>query len=84
MSDIKPVYIFALIGVLFLVLFVKLGNPYRKYSTEKYWINATVEVAKTVPQEALAKGNKNGPVIAWAAIGASDVEVLNVLVERGG
>lgn len=83
MSNIKPVYLFALVAVLLLVAFIKINNPHRKYSTKDYWQGATIETAREVPEEALKFGNENGPVIAWAAIGSSNTKVLGVLVERG-
>ena len=42
-----------------------------------------IETAENVPEEALIYGNKNGPVLAWAALGSSNIKVLGVLVDRG-
>lgn len=83
MSNIKPIYIFALIGVLLFLAYIKISNPYQKYSTQNYWRGATIETAEQVPEEALRWGNKNGPVLAPAAMAASNIEILRVLVDRG-
>ena len=79
---IKPVYLLAFLAVLVLAL-IRLSNPYRSISTAEYWQNATVVEARAIPQIALAPGNLNGPVLMWAAMGAIDPAVLQVLVERG-
>jgi ankyrin repeat protein len=73
----------ALALVIALALYVKLSNPYRKYSTQQYWATATVADVADVPQKALAPGNRNGGVLMWAAMGARDPQILRRLVERG-
>ncbi|NOQ14018.1 MAG: hypothetical protein GQ583_05995 [Methyloprofundus sp.] len=83
MKSIKPIYIVALVSVILLVVFIKINNPYRDYSTKKYWENSTLESVNRVPEEALKSGNKNGPVLMWAAMSTSDTEVIKELVSRG-
>lgn len=83
MSNVKPAYIVALIAVLLLVIFIKVTNPHRKYSTREFWENASLESISMIPDEAIKPGNRNGPVLMWAAIGTKDPSVLSALVERG-
>jgi len=83
MKSIKPMYLVALVSVILLVAFIKINNPYRDYSTKKYWENSTLESVNKVPDEALKSGNKNGPVLMWAAMSSSDTEVIKALVSRG-
>jgi ankyrin repeat protein len=83
MGGVKPVYVLALIGVLILAIFIQLSNPYRKYSTHEYWEAATLDSVSEIPQEALEPGNRNGPVLMWAAMSASDPRIIEALVERG-
>lgn len=83
MSSIKPIYLIALLAVILLVAFLKLNNPYREYGTKQYWEQATVESIKEIPDEALKLGNKNGPVLSWAALTTSDPEIIHQLVARG-
>jgi ankyrin repeat protein len=73
----------ALVAVIALAAFVKLSNPHRKYSTQQYWAQATVDDVADVPAKALEPGNRNGAVLMWAAMGARDPEILRRLVERG-
>lgn len=73
----------ALALVIALALYVKLSNPYRKYSTQQFWATATVADVADVPQKALAPGNRNGGVLMWAAMGARDPQILRRLVARG-
>lgn len=74
----------ALLGVVIVIaLVVKLGNPHREYSTRQFWEKATVATVAEVPQKALARGNRNGGVLMWAAMGAKDPAILKALVERG-
>jgi ankyrin repeat protein len=74
----------ALLGAVILIaLFVKLGNPHREYSTRQFWEKATVATVADVPQKALLRGNRNGSVLMWAAMGAKDPAILEALVERG-
>ena len=62
---------------------LKLWNPDRKYSTRQFWERATVASVADVPQRALARGNRNGGVLMWAAMGAKDPAILRALVARG-
>jgi hypothetical protein len=83
MGSVKPVYLWVLVGVILLALFLKLSNPYRKYSTREYWEAATLASVSEVPQEALEPGNRNGPVLMWAAMSAKDPRIIEALVEKG-
>ncbi len=81
--SVNRVYIIALVLVVLLAAFIKFSNPYRKYSTQGYWSSATLESVDEVPQEALAPGNRNGPVLMWAAIATENPEIIAALVARG-
>lgn len=83
MGAIKPAYILALVVVIVFAVYIKVSNPYRKYSTQEYWETTTLESVSEVPQEALKPGNRNGPVLMWAAISTSDPRIIEALVERG-
>ncbi|HFD13379.1 MAG TPA: ankyrin repeat domain-containing protein [Crenotrichaceae bacterium] len=83
MGSVKPVYIVALVAAIIFVIFIKVSNPYREYSTSEYWETATLESVNEVPDEALMEGNKNGPVLMWAAMGSSDPAIITALVDRG-
>jgi len=83
MGSVRPSYLIVLVVVILFVVYLKVSNPYREYSTSKYWQSATVESVRDIPDEALKEGNKNGPVLMWAAIGATDPKILYALVERG-
>lgn len=82
MSSVRPSYLVALVLIIVFAIYSKIGNPYREYSTEEFWENATLESVSLIPDEALLPGNKNGPVIMWAAIGTSDIEIIKALVDR--
>lgn len=71
------------IASLLFVLFLKVNNPYREFSRVEYWQSATLSSVADVPQEALKLGNKNGPVLMWAAMGSNNPEIIKALVERG-
>ena len=83
MSQVKPIYIFLLLVAVLFYTYIKISNPYRKYSTSSFWESASVESVYEIPEEALQLGNKNGPVVMWAAIGSSDPSVLSALKDRG-
>jgi len=83
MLSVKPIYLVALTLIILFVIYIKISNPYREYSTAIFWENATLESVAIIPDEALMPGNKNGPVIMWAAIGASDTVIINALFDRG-
>ena len=83
MSSVNPKYIIALVLVIAFVVFIKVTNPYREYSTRDYWASATVESVYKVPDEALKPGNSNGGVLMWAAMAASEPKILAALMERG-
>lgn len=83
MAKVKPIYLIALVAAIIVVAYLKISNPYREFSTSRFWHNATVETVKDIPSKALNPGNRNGPILMWAAIGGTDPEVLNALVARG-
>lgn len=83
MTTVKPIYLVALVIAILFIIYIKLSNPYREYSTSNFWKNATVQSVDEIPQQALELGNKNGPVLMWAAIGSSNPKVLGVLQKRG-
>lgn len=83
MSSIKPTYLVLFILTLLFVAFLKINNPYREYSTTQYWQNATLESVAEIPDKALAPGNKNGPILMWAAMSTSNPEIINALVKKG-
>ena len=83
MTTVKPIYLIALLAVIAFVVYIKVSNPYRAYSSSSFWENATLASVSEIPEEALKPGNKNGPVLMWAAIGSQNPTVLRALVERG-
>ncbi|MCR4300603.1 MAG: ankyrin repeat domain-containing protein [Sulfuricaulis sp.] len=83
MTSVNPKYIIALIVVVAFVGVLKVMNPDKKYSTREFWQLANLESVSQVPDKALKAGNKNGSVLMWAAIGASDPRIIRALVERG-
>ena len=83
MSSVNPKLLIALVAVILLVVFIKVSNPYREFSTKEYWESATIESVHEVPDEALAPGNRNGGVLMWAAMAANNPEILSDLVQRG-
>ncbi len=58
-------------------------NPHKKYSTQGFWESATVADVADIPDEALKAGNKNGPVLMWAAITTQDPAIIDALISRG-
>jgi len=83
MKTANPKLLLALVAVIAVAVFVTLSNPHKKYSRQKFWETATVEDVQTIPQEALAPGNKNGPVLMWAATITRDPKIIAALVARG-
>lgn len=83
MKTINPKLLIALVAVIALAVFLTLSNPHKKYSRQDFWKTATVEDVNAIPQEALLPGNKNGPVLMWAATTTSDPKVIAALVARG-
>jgi ankyrin repeat protein len=83
MPKINPKLLLLLIGALALVAYLKISNPNKQYSRQVFWETATVEVVYSIPEEALLPGNKNGPVLMWAAAGTDDPKVIAALVQRG-
>ena len=83
MGSVNPKILIALIAAVAIVVFVRLNNPYRTYSTEEFWQTATVADVNGVPDGALEPGNKNGGVLMWAAMVTKDPAVISALVNRG-
>jgi ankyrin repeat protein len=83
MKSVNPILLIVLAGVIAMAVFLKVTNPYKKYSQQAYWRSATVSNVKEIPNEALLRGNKNGPVLMWAAMAANDPKIIAALVERG-
>ncbi|MCH9696773.1 MAG: ankyrin repeat domain-containing protein [Gammaproteobacteria bacterium] len=83
MSSVKPSYLIALSLTIIFVIYIKVSNPYREFSRSEYWEAATLDSVAEVPDQALQPGNKNGPVLMWAAMGSSDPEIIKALVTRG-
>lgn len=83
MQSIKPIYLIALVLVIGFVAYIKISNPYREYSTTEYWEEATLASVAEIPDDALKAGNKNGPVIMWAAVGTGNIQLIKVLLDRG-
>ncbi len=83
MNKVNSKLILLLLLVIALAAYIKLSNPYRKYSRQEYWESATVEDAQNIPYAALRPLNKNGPVLMWAASATKDPHVIKALVDRG-
>ncbi len=83
MHSVNPRFVVVFLAVVVVVVTYKLANPNREYSTQRFWENATAMTVAEVPDEALAPGNKNGPVLMWAAIAANDPQIIRELVDRG-
>ncbi len=83
MQSVNPKYIVALGIVIAVVATLRMLNPHREYSTRQFWETATSEAVKKMPQDALKKGNKNGSVLMWAAMGSPDPTIIRALVDRG-
>lgn len=83
MKSPSPVLLLALFAVIALVVYIKISNPYKQYSTDEYWLSATVADVKEIPDEVFLPGNKNGSVLMWAATVTENPEILSALVERG-
>jgi len=65
------------------VAFTIFSNPMKKYSSDKYWENASVEDVADIPDEVLLPGNPNGAVLMWAASATQDPAILTALIKRG-
>ncbi len=78
----KPLLVALVLAVLF-AGWTWLSNPLRQFSTEAYWRDATLSDVELVPQEALEPGNKNGPVLMWAAAVTKNPDIIAALVKRG-
>lgn len=83
MKKTNPALMLALLCVLAFVAYLKLSNPYKKYSQQAYWETATLADVQNIPDEALKPGNKNGPVLMWAATTTKDSAIISALVARG-
>ena len=83
MKAVNPKLLISLVAVIALAVYLTLSNPHKKYSRQKFWETATVEDVGTIPDAALAPGNKNGPVLMWAATTTRDPKIIAALVARG-
>ncbi|MBU6955940.1 ankyrin repeat domain-containing protein [Hahella sp. HN01] len=83
MQAVNPKLIMVFLVVIAFIAYLQLSNPYKKYSRQAYWETATVEDVYSIPDEALLPGNKNGPVLMWAATSSNNPKVITALVERG-
>jgi len=83
MSSVNPKLLIVLVVVILIALFIKLSNPYREYSTQRYWESATIDSVYEIPDQALEEGNRNGGVLMWAAMAAKDPEIILALIQRG-
>ena len=75
--------LFVLIAVVLYAGWFLITHPHQKYSTDEYWQTATLADVADVPQEALERNNKNGPVLMWAAAATTDPRIITALVKRG-
>lgn len=84
MKRTNPVLIIIFLAVCAMGMnsFIRNG-PNKKYSSQQFWKTATVEDVQTIPEVALQRGNKNGPVLMWAATATEDPAVITALVRRG-
>ena len=83
MKTIDPKLPIALVAVIALALFLTLSNPHKKYSRQKFWASATVEDVRTIAAKALTAGNRNGPVLMWAAATTKGPGIIAALIARG-
>lgn len=79
----NPKLLLALALVIALAVFLKVSNPHKEFSTSDYWASAALADVAAVPEEALLPGNRNGPVLMWAAMQVDDPEIIRALIERG-
>ncbi|MCG7960734.1 MAG: ankyrin repeat domain-containing protein [Candidatus Thiodiazotropha taylori] len=83
MSQVNPKLLIVLAVVVLFAIYLKISNPHRKFSTQEYWTDATLQSVAEVPDEALQPGNKNGGVLMWAAMAVKDPLIIEALVARG-
>ena len=83
MKPVKPIYVIALLAAILAALFIVISNPYREFGTHEFWKSATLESVDEIPDEALEPGNRNGPVLMWAAMATNDPRIIEALVSRG-
>lgn len=83
MGSVNPKLVIVLVLVIAFVGYLKISNPYKKYSQQAFWVSATVDDVYAIPSDALLPGNKNGPVLLWAATTTTKPEVIAALVSRG-
>ena len=60
MKSVNPKLLIGLVIVIAFVAYLKISNPYRKFSTKQYWVSATIQDVDNIPLDALKSGNKNG------------------------
>ena len=83
MSKPNPVLLLLLAVVISFAVFLKVSSPHKKYSTRGFWESATIESVREVPDEVLADGNENGPVLMWASIASVNPDVIEAIIARG-
>lgn len=83
MKKPSPILISLLVVAIGFAAYLKLSNPYKKYSQQAFWGTATLADVKNIPEEALKLGNKNGPVLMWAATTTKDPAIISALITRG-
>jgi ankyrin repeat protein len=83
MSSVNPKLLIAFVIVILFVVFLKVSNPYRKYSTSEYWEDATLGSIDGIPDDALEPGNKNGAILMWASMFSNNPDIIRALVARG-
>lgn len=72
-----------LAAVFIIAAYSIISNPLQKFSTERYWEEATISSVYDIPDAALGAGNRNGPVLMWAASVVQDPKIIEALLARG-
>jgi ankyrin repeat protein len=83
MHSVNPKFIVLLVAVIVAFATFHLVNPHRKYSTQQFWEEAAADAVYEIPSAALEVGNKNGPVLMWAAMTAQNPQTITRLINRG-
>ena len=83
MGKIDPKLLLAFAAVVAFALYMQFGNPNKKYTGHAFWRTATVDDVAGVPDAMLLPGNKNAPVLFWAATATNNPKVIEALVQRG-
>ncbi|MBC3882887.1 ankyrin repeat domain-containing protein [Undibacterium sp. LX40W] len=83
MKKPSPILVLLLVFAIGFAIYLKVSNPHKKYSQQAFWETATLADVTSIPEEALKPGNKNGPVLMWAATTTKDPAIISALVARG-